>query len=286
MLGFGLGLGKRILKVPAMKQVVLSVIRKMGLIEIADHCKFLVTKRAYAKNNRKFINAHPEFRIPPSDLAYDAYGHSDWTAYAESGRLQAEFFSSLIRRQLSAKSPIKICEWGCGPARIIRHLPGLLADLNPHIFGSDYNSKSIEWCKANIPDVDFMSNELEPPLPTGDGSFDCIYCYSVFTHLSAPMHHAWMQELIRVLKPGGIMIFTTHGGKFIHKLLADERKSYDQGELVVRGRAEEGKRCFTAFQPPSFVRGTLAKSLEEREHLDGDERSGLMQDVWVFRKPQ
>ena len=47
----------------------------------------------------------------------------------------------------------------------------------------------------------------------------------------------------------------------------------------------EGKRCFTAFQPPAYVRGSLAQGLEERQHLGGDEQAGLQQDIWVFRKP-
>ena len=146
---------------------------------------------------------HDGLRLPPDDLSYDAYGHSDWTTYAASGRQHAEFFSSVIRRHMPATTPLRICEWGCGPARIIRHLPTLLADLKPQLTGTDYNLRSIAWCKENIADVSFAPNKLEPPIALPAASFNCIYCLSVFTHLSEPMHSAWIAELTRLVEPGG-----------------------------------------------------------------------------------
>jgi hypothetical protein len=67
-------------------------------------------------------------------------------------------------------------------------------------------------------------------------------------------------------------------------LLPDERRTYSNGNLVIRGQAVEGKRCFTAFQSPAYVRKTLAAALEELEHLEGDQGAQIQQDIWVFRK--
>jgi ubiquinone/menaquinone biosynthesis C-methylase UbiE len=38
-----------------------------------------------------------------------------------------------------------------------------------------------------------------------------IYGISVFTHLSAPWELKWLEELHRVLKPGGVILMTVHG---------------------------------------------------------------------------
>ncbi len=43
-----------------------------------------------------------------------------------------------------------------------------------------------------------------------DGSFDLIWAVSVFTHL-AETWSAWLLELHRVLKPGGILLATFMG---------------------------------------------------------------------------
>ena len=65
----------------------------------------------------------------------------------------AEWLISYLQKYIELKN-VNILEWGCGPARIIRHLQSLL-DQNCIIFGSDYNHQSIDWCKENIPNVTF-----------------------------------------------------------------------------------------------------------------------------------
>jgi SAM-dependent methyltransferase len=52
---------------------------------------------------------------------------------------------------------------------------------------------------------------MNPPLPFEDASFDLVYSISVFTHLDEEMQDAWLNELKRVLRPGGILIITVHG---------------------------------------------------------------------------
>lgn len=44
------------------------------------------------------------------------------------------------------------------------------------------------------------------------GDVDLVYSYSVFTHLPEPMINAWVAELARVLKPGGLLLTTILGG--------------------------------------------------------------------------
>ncbi len=96
----------------------------------------------------------------------------------------ARFVAGLVRAHLDRPSP-RICEWGCGPARTIRHLAGELADRTPVLFGTDYNSETIAWCRRNIAGVTFEVNGLEPPLPFPAAWFDAVYALSVFTHLDA-----------------------------------------------------------------------------------------------------
>jgi hypothetical protein len=42
---------------------------------------------------------------------------------------------------------------------------------------------------------------------------DLVLCHSVFTHLPEDVQFAWLDELARILVPGGILIASTHGVK-------------------------------------------------------------------------
>ncbi len=73
-------------------------------------------------HNKNFIKNHPDFPVPPSHLAYDAYNNIFWDGYYQSGINVATLLMDLVSTHLDTKS-VKIAEWGCGPARIIRHIP-------------------------------------------------------------------------------------------------------------------------------------------------------------------
>lgn len=265
------------------KQHLLQLLRCTGLLQAADQGWFLWDRLRHSSANNAFRKQHPDFRLPPPDLAYDAYGSVNWTAYHATGRVQAQFISDLITRYTTKTGPLAIAEWGCGPARILRHLPNILPCQITDLTGFDYNPRTIAWCRDAIPEISFACNNLLPPLPVAADSFDCLYCISVFTHLSENLHYAWMEELSRIVRPGGIIIITTHGDAFRGKLLPHEREEYDRGRLVVRDKVREGKRCFAAYQPPSFMTGALLAGYKIAAHLTEAVGSGFIQDHWVVR---
>ncbi len=232
--------------------------------------------------NRRFRQTHPRVAVPPLRLLWDAQSYTDYQRYWDSGRTSAEYYWDLIRTRLPASpgEPIRVCEWGCGPARIIRHFPDLCVGYPATILATDYNAASIRWCKAHIAGVSFHHNDLAPPLPFERGQLDALYCRSVFTHLSEEMHYRWIEELGRVVRAGGLIVLSTQGAAHASRLLPEEREQYDRGELVVRQLAQEGKLFFAAFHNPAFVRGRLLAGMRVEEHQEGRNT----QDVWVVRR--
>jgi SAM-dependent methyltransferase len=260
-----------------------ALLRRTGLLALSDRIKFHWLVRRMGPANAAFRDAHPDFPTPPLALAYDAYAHIDLRAYHDLGQTHAAYFAALIREHVTAPAP-RVLEWGCGPARVLRHLPALLP-AGSDVHGTDYNPASVAWCQATLPHLNVVNNQLAPPLPYADATFDAIYVLSVFTHLSEAMHTAWSAELARLLRPGGVLITTTHGDRYRQaELLPDEQTRYDRGELIVRGQVEEGKKWYAAFHPPSYVRTRMFPALTEVAHHPSPLANSLEQDVWVFRK--
>jgi SAM-dependent methyltransferase len=259
-------------------------LRRMGLTKAHDTFQFLSAVWSNQQPNRLFVAEHPEFAVPPLGLAFDAYNHVNWEFYHDSGLCHAECFAGIINDQQLGQRP-RILEWGCGPARVIRHLPRFLKG-DPVLVGSDYNPRTIAWCRRNIPGIEFVCNRLEPPLAFEAASFDAVYALSVLTHLSEQMHTAWRDELLRVLRPGGVLIVSTHGDAYRQGVLSEtERARYDAGQLVVRQSAREGKKGFVAFHPPGYMREEFLTPLCQIQHMTHPIPGKLEQDIWVACKP-
>lgn len=125
-------------------------------------------------------------------------------------------FKRLYKRHRGSLTPdCRVLDFGCGWGRIIRFF---LKDMPASkLVGSDYAPHLLEICRATNPWCEFVQNAATPPSSQPSESFDLIYLYSVFSHLSEEMQLAWRTEFHRLLKPGGLLIATTWHRGFIEK---------------------------------------------------------------------
>src|SRR5262249_46158563 len=120
-----------------LKQQALQLLRRARLLETADAARFRWLARDSVAGRAAFARTFGDAPLPPDDIAYDAYGTLDWTFYWGFGKLIAEFLAPRVRAHAPAGG--RVLEWGCGPARIIRHLPALLGS-SWQVNGSDANA--------------------------------------------------------------------------------------------------------------------------------------------------
>lgn len=264
-----------------MKAFVSTLIRKFGLIKLADRIRYYFHLFKTRKSRKSFKIKYANVVLPPPYFLYETFS-LNYFSYYEDGRDTAEWLLNYFSEYKKLEN-INILDWGCGPGRIIRHLPTLIGD-SCRCYGSDYNAKYVEWCSKNIPNVSFSTNQLTPPLDYQSGMFDIIYGISIFTHLSEEMHYKWFDELMRVLKPGGILFLTLQGAVFKEKLTASEISQYNAGKLVVRANTLEGHRTYGAFQPDEFVYKLVGNN-NVLKHDSGSKSKGKPeQDVWIIQK--
>lgn len=264
-----------------MKSKLSKFLRQTKLLSTADQLRFLIARYKNRKKNAHFQAQYPNFKFPPDYLMYESF-MMDYENYYKSGEAAANEFIKLLKKYKDI-DPVRILDWGCGPARIVRHIPDIIPK-NSEVFATDYNKNSIHWNKKNINNVSFNLNGIKAELPYQDNFFDFVYGISIFTHLSEKLHYDWKEELTRVLKKDGILLLSLQGDLYKTILTKSELLKFEQGELVVRGHAKDGHRIYSAFQPDDFVR-KLFLDFEILEHTPSYMNAGFLeQDVWVFRK--
>lgn len=266
-----------------MKIILKKIAKTFGLIPSIDYVRSRWKAYGNQQRNRIFLQSNPTFVPPPLELSFDAYGHVDWQFYHSTGLADATFLSKLILKYAPA-TPLCILDWGCGPARILSHLTSLMPSRHLDIYGTDYNPNTIQWCCKHVKGVSFSLNSMCPPMNFEANKFDVIYGISVLTHLSEQSHFDWIRELERLLKPGGILILTTHGDRFRHVLEDHEKAIYDSGKLVVRDQVNEGRRGFATFHPPKFLQQKLFHSFNTLAHIEEPQGASIQQDFWVLQK--
>jgi SAM-dependent methyltransferase len=222
--------------------------------------------------------------LPSPLLMLRVVGHADAEAFERHGRACAEAVRDFAAEAgLSLEQAGAMLDFGCGCGRVLRHWQGL---SGPRVVGSDYNPELVRWCQENLPFAEVDTNGDRPPLARADSEFDMVYAFSVFTHLTEPAQHAWMAELRRVMKPGGLLLFTTKGSSHAEEQLDPELLArYRAGEFVATATDAEGTNLCAAYAPKEWVENQLLGDLELVRHHPGMAAVMDSQEIYLVRRP-
>jgi SAM-dependent methyltransferase len=239
------------------------------LQQIADETRFRL----------RFRHSRQAPPLPPGHLVYLVSGTDNMVWFAESGAMAARGIrAALARAGVDIMRLGAVLDFGCGAGRIMRNWVDL---RRPALYGTDQNPELVRWCRENIGFARFAVNEPEGRLDFDDASFDLVYAFSVFTHLTEEQHAHWMRELVRVLRPGGYLYLTTHGEYYKQYLPADRQEQFRLGDLVVCGGDHAGSNLCAAFHPEIYVRMVLGKGLAVVDYAPGE----FPQDAYLFQIP-
>jgi SAM-dependent methyltransferase len=162
--------------------------------------------RQIAEDDQRYLATHTVV-VPPVQLRVNV-GVLTISEFFEGGQRIADN----IERTLGRVKPLAQCtdflDFGCGCGRVSSALSERFPSLS--ITGCDVDEQAIRWCQEHLPG-NYVVNDAMPPAPWHEESFDVIWCGSVFTHLDEDRQDAWLSELSRLLRPGGIMLASVHG---------------------------------------------------------------------------
>lgn len=246
-----------------------------------DRLLFRWQQLRYFSRNRRYRREHPTTAFPAAYTLYESY-QLNYRKYIEDGALTAQEIIDSIKAYIPPTP--QILDWGCGPARITRHLKTVCPDAV--ITACDTNAQTIAWNQQNIEGIQFTQQNALPPLPFINDQFDLIIGFSVLTHIPANLQQQWLLELYRILKPGGIIWVTTHGNHFIQQLSAAKQQQILARGIYTTEYPITGHRMMTSYHHPEKFREILKTNFNLIAHFDGTtfpQKAGK-QDLWIGKK--
>ena len=184
--------------------------------------RWLMFRHVDLKDRATGISAY----LPPAEMRYrvSASPHAD-NFIAIGKKCALDIKSALKKVDIELESFNRILDFGCGCGRTLVHIRPLAPKAQ--FTGTDIDAKAIKWCREHIDFALFSLSKPKPPIEYATESFDFIYAISVFTHLDENYQFRWLEELRRIIKPGGILLVTLHGSKNGQGFVFE--RSYEEG---------------------------------------------------------
>jgi len=239
--------------------------------------------------------------IPPVDLRKVTAANEE-PIFLWTGAVDIQNFLTIFSSYSSVDRPA-VLDFGCGCGRLSRYFEGSDAY---QVSATDINPDLVNWCKTNLCRIDTKLNGIRPPAPFPENKFDLIYTLSIFTHLPHTLTEEWLADFGRMLKPGGILIATTHGQHAIDIIRSSKAHQTmfvlsQENIEAINSRLPDEKHIFVSYAQPvieyakagpeygnSFMHPEYAAQHWNRtpwkllEHRPGGLR--YWQDIYVLQK--
>lgn len=200
--------------------------------------------------------------------------------YFENGKQDADRIRSVMSR-LNVSNDSKILEFAAGYGRVSRHL----TDLN--MTCADIHADAVEFLIKEIGVSAIKSND-DPDQFDLSETYDFIFVLSFFSHVPDQLFGRWLSRLSCLLRPGGTLLFTTHGeqaGRTI-PILADALQA-DTGFGYLRDATDQpdldGEVYGSSIATPNYVIRQIYQTKMPTTLVSFSSASWwVLQDEWII----
>ena len=177
----------------------------------------------------------PDRPLPPARLRRRVGGVSRRREFVDLGARIAEDLRHATERS-KRRDPGAWLDFGCGAGRVARHVAD--SPFVQEFWGVDVDREAIRWAAVHLSGR-YDAIPPIPPTTLPSSHFDVVYAVSIFTHFDPGSEEAWLVELHRVMKAGGLLAVTTNAPELLWQRpdasSADRERLSREGVLFLRG---------------------------------------------------
>lgn len=150
--------------------------------------------------------------IDPNDqmLLHSVAGHRDAGAalaqYHSIGIQQHALLSQIIRLTRKGQDTLRVLDFACGHGRGLRFMTAGLENIELH--ASEIQLDALDFIEREL-GIDTIASTTHPSDFKHEGDFDLIWVASLFSHLPAELFAPWLEKLLSMLTPTGVLCFST-----------------------------------------------------------------------------
>jgi len=194
-------------------------------------------------------------RLSPRDR-YAGPSAANAIHYARTG-LSALGCINQVIESAGARTPTRILDFPCGHGRVLRVLRAAFPKAITH--ACDIDREMVNFCSRTL-GATGVHAPISPKEIVLDTSFDLIWCGSLLTHFSLDRWGDFLDFFVEHLRPGGLLVVTTHGESVFHALARGER-SYGLSRSSVARLVAAYRDHGTAFSPYPWDSGAYGIAL-------------------------
>ena len=156
----------------------------------------------------------------------------DLDEFFETGKADAARFVADLERIAPAVHRDRLLDFGCGVGRVTRALAAHFVsavgvDAAPAMIA---RARDLHAACANC---EFVLNSDAHLRRFDSATFDIVYSRLVLQHIAPELVHRYLPELVRVLKPGGVLMFQLPDQ--LHDVIVDARTAFVRAPVLGSG---------------------------------------------------